>query len=167
MIHHGFDDYFTEEDFFEIPHLNFYLDRKRVERLKKSKVVSLWLKFFKDWFKISLEIKDIHIIDIDKNPGDPMVIVPKEINLSMCLEVVRERLEIFDDGINKINESKVSFFKLRRKKGTYLTYNTVPSRNSTVIESLLLNLFSSYKDISYDKRNIRYVLKYLEIKSSI
>lgn len=135
----GFSDQVLED-------LEDYCDGVQEQKLKKSKPISLWLKFFEEWFNISVDLRGVFVFD-KRLPGDSVLLVPKEMSVTQCLILLKEKLGIdIGDEIISSAENVV-----RRKKETYITYIQYKSYHGYLssirckpLELVLINLFEFY-----------------------
>lgn len=150
LMDHGFSES-TMKD------MEDYCNREKETKLKKSKSISLWLKFFEEWFSIPVDLKSVFIFG-GKLPGYNVVVVPKELSSTQCLVLLRDKLgiHISDEIIANAKDVAVA----RRKRETYLVPiqykdqrgclgNYFPDGilrriNCKPIELVLINLFEFY-----------------------
>jgi len=107
----------------------------KLAKFNRSKPLQLWLKFFSDCFGLNIDLKDALIFK--RFPGASMILVPKEITLTKCLETLKGT-----EIATNLKEEKVSL--VRRKNTTYLLYHQ-KYHPLTLLEELIWLLFQFYK----------------------
>lgn len=154
---------FVESAFDDLPEepiigLEDYIDREKENKLKKSKSICLWLKFFEEWFSILVSLKNVSVLG-KKHPFFGTVLVPKEISAVQLLILLRDKLgeKITDETIASTKDiiakrpKKESYIKYVRYKdyhgylGSHRSGGFLPRiYGCNSIELILINLFEFY-----------------------
>jgi len=134
-----------------------YCNREKEMKLKKSKSILLWLKFYKEWFKMSVDLKNAFVFFGERLPGYGVVLIPRKLSVTQCLVLLRDKLGVSVGGEIIANAEDVPM--VRRKKETYIVYVQYKDQhgylggyrhgilhriNCKPIELILINLFELY-----------------------
>lgn len=110
-----------------------------IERLEKSKTIQKWIKFYKEWFDLTIDLmRFIELIE-PQGPGYTTIMLPEEVTFTKCVEVFSQKLKFFACDIA---ESDIKPKQLRWESESYVSYDR--GRPSKMVELLVFDLFQLY-----------------------
>lgn len=130
-----------------------HLNSNRVARLMESRTIKKWLKFYKEWFGLDLKIEEFHEFEKWGAPGAITVVVPKEVTLQKCFDLLKEKIQRFEEYL-KDPDNTVQ--KIRKKNGSYIAYEKY---GLTLLELLAYDLFLLYQGKSILTKSERNIYK--------
>lgn len=124
---------------------NLVTSQKR-NRLSKSKVIQKWISFYKQWFSLDIKIEDF------KELGEPtigwiIIVVPKEITLQKCFDVLAKKVKTFEVYLKDPDERVM---RTRQKNASYITHESSPV---TLLELLVYDLFLLFQSKKIVNKN--------------
>ena len=116
---------------------------QRVNNLSGSSVLKKWIKFYKEIFEININLEDVLQLN-NLSPGATMILVAKEINEQVCLDMLESKVKELDYNLR--SREGIIFHNSRKKKGAYITY-AGKHEYPTILELLLYDLFLIFQGI--------------------
>ncbi len=132
----GYNEGFTET---ALRGFSDVVEQQRLDRLGRSAVIKKWLRFYKEWFGMDLDLKDFQEL-LPPQRTWAIFVIPKDLTIQACFDLLKKKVGKFECFIE--NPDQV-ILKARQKDCSYITYESAPL---TVLEVLVYDLFFLFQD---------------------